>query len=119
MGHWKWHYPYPAGTLKAHGYRAGKEVRIEKVETSAAPAKLVIESDRKEIAANGEDLSILKISALDAAGRFVPIADNDVTFEITGGENLGVGNGKPSTHQRDRFFTAHSRIAPSNCPKSM
>src|SRR5207237_6055785 len=83
-------------------------------ETSAAPAKLVIESDRNEIAANGEDAAILKISALDSAGRMVPIADNDVTFEVSGGQILGVGNGNPSSHERDRFFPGYSDIATSN-----
>jgi len=108
--HVQWDVPYSPGTLEAHGYRGGREVKVEKIETTGQPAKLVIEADRNEIAANNEDVAVLKISAVDAQGRFVPIADNDITFEITGGEILGVGNGNPSSHEKDKFIPAHADV---------
>jgi beta-galactosidase len=40
---------------------------------------------------------------LDAQGRFVPNADNRITFQLVGGGHiLGVGNGNPSDHDTDR-----------------
>ena len=38
---------------------------------------------------------------VDAQGRIVPTADNDVTFTVGGGRILGVGNGDPSSHESD------------------
>ena len=38
----------------------------------------------------------------DAQGREVPIADNELTFQVTGrGRLLGLGNGDPSCHEPD------------------
>ena len=45
----------------------------------------------------------------DAQGREVAIADNPLTFKVTGGGKLlGLGNGDPSSHELD---TANSRRA--------
>ena len=39
---------------------------------------------------------------MDAAGRTVPTATNEVQFRLEGpGEIIGVGNGDPSSHEAD------------------
>jgi beta-galactosidase len=39
----------------------------------------------------------------DAQGRVVPIADNEVTFRVSGeGKLIGVGNGDPTSHESDK-----------------
>jgi beta-galactosidase len=41
---------------------------------------------------------------LDAQGRIVPIADNDIKFDVQGGGKIiGVGNGNPASHEPDQF----------------
>ena len=113
--HLEWPVAYVPGILQARGYRNGRAVTPEYViETSGPPARLMIETDRPEIAANGEDVAILRISSRDAHNAWVPVADNDVTFEITGGEILGVGNGNPSSHEKDKFIPIYSDIATTN-----
>jgi beta-galactosidase len=48
---------------------------------------------------------VVNIAALDAKGREVPVADNLIRFEATGGGRLiGVGNGDPSSHEPDRYL---------------
>lgn len=47
---------------------------------------------------------MVTVSALDAQGRFVPVAGNEVRFALSGpGKIIGVGNGDPSCHEPDKF----------------
>jgi beta-galactosidase len=102
-GHAAWSVPYEAGTLVARGF-VGGSVRLEaKVETTGAPSALRLEADRAAIFADGRDLSVITLSALDKAGRPVPTADAPVDLAVEGGRILGVGNGDPSSHEPDRI----------------
>ncbi len=101
--HLEWKVVYQPGTLEARGYRAGKLVKTEKVESTGTAAKLVITPDRPSINADGEDVSMVTISAVDDQGRLVPFADNDINFDVEGGNIIGIGNGNPSSHEADRF----------------
>jgi beta-galactosidase len=104
-GHVDWSVPYAPGVLEAVGFKGGKEVVRSKVETTGAPAKLVLTPDRTEIDADGRDLAVYTVSCVDAKGRAVANAKIDVDFSLDGpGTILGVGNGDPSSHERDRFF---------------
>jgi beta-galactosidase len=61
------------------------------------------------LAADNADLAVVNVGVLDAQGRVVPVADNKVTFAVTGPAKLiGVGNGDPSSHEPDK---ASSRSA--------
>jgi beta-galactosidase len=62
--------------------------------------------DRPEIAAGGEDVSILEVRVVDERSRIVPTADNRVTFAVSGaGRLIGVGSGNPSSHEADKGQT--------------
>jgi fibronectin type 3 domain-containing protein len=39
---------------------------------------------------------------LDAQGNVVPTASNEISFSITGGTIIGVGNGDPNSHESDK-----------------
>jgi beta-galactosidase len=42
------------------------------------------------------------VEVQDAAGRVVPVTDNEITFRVSGsGRLLGVGNGDPTSHESD------------------
>jgi beta-galactosidase len=83
----------------------GGSVRLEtKVETAGTPSALRLEVDRPAIFADGRDLNVVTVSALDKEGRPVPVADAPVDFAVAGGGRiLGVGNGDPSSHEPDRI----------------
>ncbi len=101
--HLAWKVKYAPGAIEARGTKDGKIVLTEKRETTGAPAKLVIRPDRQKIPADGEDLSVLVVEVHDAQGRIMPVASNEVTFEISGaGKLIGVGNGDPSCHESDK-----------------
>ncbi|MFI5207316.1 MAG: beta-galactosidase GalA [Gemmatimonadales bacterium] len=100
--HAAWTVPYEAGVLEARGMNAGQVVLTDRRETTGAPARLVLRADRPRIAADGEDAAQVEVSVVDAAGRVAPVADDEVTFVVTGsGRLIGVGNGDPSSHEAD------------------
>ena len=62
----------------------------------------MLKPDRTKIDADGEDLSMIAVEIQDREGRVVPVAGNEVTFQVSGaGRPLGVCNGDPSSHESD------------------
>jgi beta-galactosidase len=103
-GHAAWQVPYEPGRLEAVGLRGGREILRTAIETTDEPVRVMLSADRDRIDAEGGDLSVVTVSAVDPRGRLVPLADNDVTFDVTGpGRIIGVGNGDPSSHEADTF----------------
>jgi beta-galactosidase len=102
----KWMVKYAPGVLLAKGYKDGQAIAEQKVETTGPAASVKLTPDRASIDANSEDISIVTVSVTDAQGRFVPVADNHVQFELSGpGHILGVGNGDPSCHEPDVYVS--------------
>jgi len=101
--HLAWIVKYAPGAIEARGYKDGKQVMTAKRETTGPAAKLVMKADRKEVSADGEDVAMFAVEVHDAKGRVVPIADNEVTFRVSGeGKLIGVGNGDPTNHESDK-----------------
>jgi beta-galactosidase len=104
-GHAAWSVPYEPGALSAKGFVDGAARLEARVETTTAPKQLRMEADRAAIRADGRDLAVVTVSAVDAQGRPVPTADIPVELAVNGpGRILGVGNGDPSSHEPDRIF---------------
>jgi beta-galactosidase len=107
--HLIWKVKYAKGAIEARGFKGGQQVLTAKRETVGPAAKIVLRADRQRLLANGEDVSMITVEIQDAAGRDVAIADNPLTFKVSGGGKLiGLGNGDPSCHEMD---TADSRRA--------
>jgi beta-galactosidase len=103
-GHAAWRVPYAPGRLEAVGFKGGKEILRDAVETTGPAARIVLAADRPGIGADGRDVGLVTVSAVDAAGRPVPTADADIAFDVKGpGRIIGVGNGNPSSHEPDTF----------------
>ena len=98
-----WKLIYKPGKLEARGYKGGKLVTTDVVETTTAPAQVGLNSDYATLKADGCDVAVIKVSIKDSKGRVVPVADNLVTFSIEGpGKIIGTGNGNPSSHEADK-----------------
>jgi beta-galactosidase len=101
--HVDWKVPYAPGVIEARGYRGGQVVLTEKRETTGPAAAVRLVPDRPRISSNGEDVSLVTVQVVDAQGRVVPTASNDIAFAVTGpGNIIGVGNGDPSSHEPDK-----------------
>ena len=91
-----WSVPYQAGVLKAVGYRAGKQVNAAELKTAAAPVQIKLTPDRNRLSASGQDLSYVTVELLDDSGVRNPLAENLVTFTVTGpGTIAAVGSANP------------------------
>jgi len=85
---------YSPGLLKAVGVDNGKEMESAILKTSGDAAKIKLSADRKEIVANGQDLSYVTIEITDQDDIFQPNAANRLHFKIEGaGTIAGVANG--------------------------
>lgn len=103
--HLEWKVTYEPGMLEARGYNGGEVVITSRVETTGPPAALILKADPTSISADGSDVAIVTVSAVDAKGRLVPVSNNMVHFDLRGaGKIIGVGNGDPSCHEPDRFL---------------
>jgi beta-galactosidase len=103
LGHVEWKAKYEPGVIEARASKGGVVVATEKRETTGPTVSIRLTADRTEINADGEDIAILKVEALDKEGRPVPTADNLIGFKISGaGALIGVGNGDPNCQQSDK-----------------
>jgi beta-galactosidase len=103
LTHLEWKVKYEPGVLEARGTKDGKVVLTEKRETTGKPESIRLTADRTEINADGEDVAILRVEALDKEGRAIPTADNLISFKVTGeGALIGVGNGDPNCQESDK-----------------
>ena len=85
--------PYSSGQLKAVGLDNGKEMESTMLKTSGDAAKIKLVADRKEILANGQDLSYIIVEITDKDGIVQPNAANRIHFKIDGpGIIAGVDN---------------------------
>jgi beta-galactosidase len=107
--HLMWRIKYAPGTLKAVGYKKGKEIITSVVKTAGSPTKIILEVDRNKISADGRDLSFVTVKVLDKNNTMVPYANNLINFKILGeGKIVGVGNGSETSHES---FKANFRKA--------
>lgn len=92
---------YEPGQVIARGYRDGKIILEKILETTGAPAKIVVEPYEDQVYPGGT--AIFKVSIVDEQGGIVPTADNELHFSVEGaGTFLGTGNGNPGDHASDR-----------------
>ena len=95
-----WRLPYEPGVLKAVSRKNGRVVLTREVRTAEEPARIVLEPDRSTIKADGIDLSFVTVKVVDRNGTVVPMADNLIKFELTGGGSIaGVDNGYQASHE--------------------
>jgi len=100
---------YQPGTLKVIAYKNGKVWATDEVKTAGDPAKLKLEADRKEIRADGKDVSFITVTVTDENGLTAPRAENRIHFALEGpGEIVATDNGDPTSFES---FQSHDRKA--------
>jgi beta-galactosidase len=100
---------YQPGTLKVVTYKNGSKWATAEMRTAGAAAKLKLEPDRKQIRADGKDLSFITVSVTDKDGLIIPRASDRVHFDVQGpGEILATDNGDPTSFES---FQSHDRKA--------
>jgi len=96
-GHLKWKTVYQPGKVVATGYKNGKRILTQTVETTKPAARIVMKTDRSSISADGRDVAMVTVEVHDNKGHIVPDACPVLTFRLKGnGRIIGAGNGDPS-----------------------
>jgi len=80
----EWEAPYAPGSLRAVGYKGGKQVAVDEIKTAGAPARVRLIPDRAKISADGQDLSFITARIEDKDGNLCPLASNLVQFKVEG-----------------------------------
>ncbi|MBC2608152.1 glycoside hydrolase family 2 TIM barrel-domain containing protein [Pelagicoccus albus] len=85
---------YQPGELKAVSYKDGEVIGEATVETTGKPVALRLTPEKTEVAADGQEFVYVTAEAVDSKGRAYPLADNEITFSVSGaGEFQATGNG--------------------------
>lgn len=98
--HLVWRVQYEPGSLTGVGYKNGTELMRQDIRTAGKPAAIILSPDRKEIKADGSDLSFITVTVVDKDNVTVPYADNLISFKVEGeGIIAGVDNGSQVSHE--------------------
>lgn len=87
--------PFERGELSAKGYgRHGEVVAEDRTATSGDPKKIILNSDKDAVFADGRDIAFVTISTADSVGNEVGNARNRIKVEVSGaGRLVGLDNG--------------------------
>ena len=112
-GHLKWKAVYQPGKVVAYGYKNGKRIMTQTIETTKAAYQTVLKADRQTITADGRDVAVITIEIQDQKGCIVPDACPMLNIALEGQARiLGVGNGDPmylgSDHPKEQDCKAFS-----------
>ena len=100
---------YVDGKLEAVAYNNGKPVARHKIETTGKAVKLVVTPEDNQWKADGTDLMHIRIEAVDSKGRRVPMAQDELKFEVGGDAKIvAVSNGDINSEELN--VTDHRRL---------
>jgi beta-galactosidase len=106
---------YEPGELSVVAYKGGKEWARTSVKTAGAPAKLLLETDRAGLSANGTDLAYLTATVVDANGIPVPGATNLVKFAVTTGPAQVIATDAGDATSFEPFQSAEKKAFSGKC----
>ncbi|KAH6865682.1 beta-galactosidase, partial [Alternaria rosae] len=89
---------YRPGNISVISYKNGEEWATASQFTAGPAASLNMTADRTTIAGDGYDLSFITVSVHDENGILVPMADDEISFEVSSGPGVIVAtdNGDPT-----------------------
>lgn len=100
---------YADGKLEAIAYNNGKPIARHKIETTGKAVKLVATPEDNQWKADGTDLMHIRIKAVDSKGRRVPMAQDELNFEVEGDAKIAaVSNGDINSEELN--VTSHRRL---------
>lgn len=98
-----WQVPYEKGVLRVAAYEAGQAVCEDCVVTAGPPVRLLLCADKEKLRADGADISVVSVTAVDRDGNEVTDAELTVHFSVTSAGTIkGVGNGRPDSLEHDK-----------------
>ncbi|MGC4129117.1 MAG: beta-galactosidase GalA [Bergeyella sp.] len=103
-GHLSWQVPYQKGNIEAVGYKNGKKILYSAEKTTDTPQNISMKSHKNHLVTD-TDIAVVTVEVLDKNGLHVPTANNEIEFSVKGGGKIiGVGNGNPTSLEKDKFI---------------
>ena len=94
---------YADGKLEAVAYTQGKVVARHQIETTGKAIRLIAIPEDNQWLADGTDLMHVRIHAVDSKGRVVPMAQDELHFEVSGNAKIvAVTNGDINSNELNR-----------------
>ena len=91
---------YAPGIVKVVGRNGGKVVAVQEHRAAKEPAKLVLESEKKGLLKNWDDVVYVTAMVADENGIRFPNSSHKIKFSISGpGEIVAVDNSDPFSHE--------------------
>ena len=108
----EWDVEFEAGEIKAVGITDGKE--YVSIRRTTDMAGICAETEKHG------DYSFVTVKAIDADGEVYPIGQNEISFDTDNTEILGIGNGDPTSYQREVYYIEETtlEIADFVCEKT-
>lgn len=103
----EWEVPYKKGTLLMYGYRNGEKAAVDEVKTADKPVRIIAKAARNFVYGDSRDTAVINIWTVDENGITVPNADNLIKISAEGAKVIGVGNGDPNSHEKDKASERH------------
>ncbi|QSW89429.1 DUF4982 domain-containing protein [Flavobacterium endoglycinae] len=100
--HLEWKVKYVPGTLEAVGYKNGRKILTEVQKTTGKAENIKLSTDQENLSEG--NVKVVTVEVTDKNGLHVPTANDEITFSIKGGKILGVGNGDPTSLEKDQFL---------------
>ncbi len=101
---------YEPGTLKVVAYdKDGNAVAEEEVHTAGKPHHIELTADRKQLTADGKDLSFINVRVVDKDGNLCPNDTRQIKFEVRGaGSYHAAANGNSAS--LESFQAPHMKL---------
>ncbi len=95
-----WTVTYAPGTLKASARNGGKEVATQVLQTAGLGSKILLETDRNNLAPDWDDICYVRATVVDSNGVRVPSAADEINFSTSGpGVIAAVDSGDLASHE--------------------
>lgn len=105
---------YNKGEITAVSFSDGKEISRRSYKTAGKPCKLVVETDKTELSADGNSLAYVSACIADENGNFVPCSEKKCTAKAEGEIMLAAfGSANPATEENytiGEFTTYRGKI---------
>jgi beta-galactosidase len=109
-----WRVPFEAGKLVAISRNSEGEVARDILTTAGKPARVLLKSNRDQIAPIWDDVAVIEAQVVDENGNVVPTAADQISFNVTGpGRVVAVDSGSIVSHEL--FQTNERRAFQGRC----
>ncbi|MFI3321470.1 MAG: glycoside hydrolase family 2 TIM barrel-domain containing protein [Rikenellaceae bacterium] len=106
----EWLVAWKPGKIEVVGYKNGKEVAREKIETADAPSKIALSVDGEPMAEKCGDVTQVRVTTTDSKGEFYPYGENRSYYYVLGdGKVRALDNG--SLNDTEKHYEATDRLA--------